>query len=182
MRPAFEAQFRCERENPQAACIPVTPMSLSFSAPISAENVKRIAIVGPDGIRRAAQLPDSADLSDIRNLTFPGPFNESAQYTIEIPVGLTDDTGRPLSNAARFPLAVKTDAFPPLAKFSARFGIIEEADPMLPVTVRNLEPLLRGARLKPSGMPVADRRAAKRFSKPNRRAGLRTFNARGTGL
>ena len=49
VRPAFEAQFRCERENPQAACIPVTPMSLSFSAPISAENVKRIAIVGPGG-------------------------------------------------------------------------------------------------------------------------------------
>ena len=153
VRPAFEAQFRCERENAQAACIPVTPMSLSFSAPISAENVKRIAIVSPDGVRRAAQLPDSADLSDIRNVTFSGPFNESAQYTIEIPAGLTDDTSRRLSNASRFPLAVKTDPFPPLAKFSARFGIIEEADPILPVTVRNLEPLLRGAQLKPSGMP-----------------------------
>ena len=153
VRPEFEAQFRCERENAQAACIPVTPMSLTFSAPISAENVKRIAIVGPDGMRRTAQLPDSTDLSDIRNLTFSGPFNESTQYTIEIPAGLTDDTGRPLSNAARFPLAVKTDLFPPLAKFSARFGIIEEADPVLPVTVRNLEPMLRGAQLKTSGMP-----------------------------
>ena len=153
VRPAFEAQFRCERENPQAACIPVTPMTLSFSAPISADNVKQIAIVGADGTRRAAQLPDSSDLSDIRSVTFAGPFNESAQYTIEIPAGLTDDTGRPLANAARFPLAVKTDTFPPLAKFSARFGIIEKADPVLPVTVRNLEPLLRGARLKASGMP-----------------------------
>ncbi len=153
VRPAFEAQFRCERENAQAACIPVTPMSLSFSAAISAQAAKRIAIVGPGGARRTAQLPDSADTSDIRNVTFPGPFNESAQYTIEIPAGLTDDTGRPLSNAARFPMAVKTDAFPPLAKFSARFGIIEEADPVLPVTVRNLEPLLHGARLKAGGMP-----------------------------
>ena len=154
VRPEFEAQFRCERENAQAACIPVTPMTLSFSAPISADNVKRIAIVGPGGTRRTAQLPDSADLSDIRSLTFPGPFNESAQYTIEIPVGLTDDTGRPLSNASRFPLTVKTDVFPPLAKFSARFGIIEDVDPVLPVTVRNLEPILRGARLKTSGMPA----------------------------
>jgi hypothetical protein len=154
VRPEFEAQFRCERENAQAACIPVTPMTLSFSAPISADNVKRIAIVGPGGTRRTAQLPESADLSDIRSLTFPGPFNESAQYTIEIPVGLTDDSGRPLSNASRFPLTVKTDAFPPLAKFSARFGIIEDVDPVLPVTVRNLEPMLRGARLKTSGMPA----------------------------
>ena len=153
VRPAFEAIFRCERENPSAACIPVTPMRLSFSAPISAENVKRVTIAGSDGIRRPAQLPDSADLSDIRNVVFPGPFNESAQYTIEIPSGLTDDTGRPLANASHFPLAVKTDEFPPLAKFSARFGIIEEADPTLPVTMRNLEPLIRGARLKASGMP-----------------------------
>ncbi|MGZ6228668.1 MAG: hypothetical protein ACXWNE_11090, partial [Candidatus Binataceae bacterium] len=153
VRPAFEAVFRCERENPSAACIPVTPMRLSFSAPISAENVKRVTIAGSDGIRRPAQLPDSADLSDIRNLVFPGPFNESAQYTIEIPSGLTDDTGRPLANASHFPLAVKTDEFPPLAKFSARFGIIEEADPTLPVTMRNLEPLIRGARLQASGKP-----------------------------
>jgi len=153
VRPAFEAQFRCERENPAASCIPVTPMALSFSAPISAENARRVAIVGADGARRVAQLPDSADPSDIRRVVFPGPFKESAPYTIEIPAGLTDDTGRPLANAARFPLAVRTDAFPPLAKFSARFGIIEAADPVLPVTVRNLGPLLHGARLKAGGMP-----------------------------
>jgi uncharacterized protein YfaS (alpha-2-macroglobulin family) len=153
VRPAFEAHFRCARENPQAACIPVTPMSLSFSAPITADNAKQIEITGPDGISHAAQLPDGTDTSDIRNVAFPGPFKESAQYMIAVPTGLTDDTGRPLANAARFPLAVKTDEFPPLAKFSARFGIIEEADPVLPVTVRNLEPLLQGAKLKASGMP-----------------------------
>ena len=49
MRPAFEANFGCERENAQAACIPVTPMSLSFSAPIAVGHAKRIAIAGPDG-------------------------------------------------------------------------------------------------------------------------------------
>jgi len=153
VRPAFEAQFGCERENAQAACIPVTPMSLSFSAPITADNAKRIEIAGPDGIPHAAQLPDGANTSDIRGVSFPGPFDESSRYKIEIPAGLTDDTGRQLSNAARFPMTVKTDTFPPLAKFSARFGIIEAADPMLPVTVRNLEAQLRGARLKASGMP-----------------------------
>ena len=155
VRPAFEANFACERENPQAACIPVTPMRLSFSASISADNAKRIAIIGPDGIRHGAQLPDGADQSDIRNVIFSGPFNESAQYTIAIPAGLTDDTGRALANAARFPLTVKTDEFPPLAKFAARFGIIEAADPTLPVTVRNLEPLIRGAELRArGGMPA----------------------------
>jgi uncharacterized protein YfaS (alpha-2-macroglobulin family) len=151
VRPAFEANFACERENAQAACIPVTPMSLAFSSSLSAGNARRIEIVGPDGVASAAKLPD--DVSDIRSLTFPGPFKESSSYTIRIPATLTDDTGRKLSNAARFPMTVKTDSFPPLAKFSARFGIIEEADPVLPVTVRNLEAQIRGARLKASGPP-----------------------------
>ena len=151
VRPAFEANFGCERENAQAACIPITPMSLSFSASITVDSAKRIEISGPDGAVKAAKLPD--DISDIRSLTFPGPFKESSSYTIRLPAGLTDDTGRPLSNAARFPMTVKTDTFPPLAKFSARFGIIEAADPVLPVTVRNLEAQIRGARHKASGPP-----------------------------
>ena len=36
------------------------------------------------------------------------------------------------------------EEYPPLAKFSSRFGIIEKTDPVLPVTVRNIEPLIRG--------------------------------------
>ena len=44
-----------------------------------------------------------------------------------------------LANANRFPLTVKTETYPPLAKFSARFGIIETSSPLLPVTVRNIE-------------------------------------------
>ena len=160
VRPAFEANFACERENAQAACIPVTPMSLAFSSSLSADSARRIEIVGPDGVATAAKLPD--DTSDIRSLTFPGPFKESSSYTIRIPADFTDDTGRKLSNAARFPMTVKTDTFPPLAKFSARFGIIEATDPVLPVTVRNLEAQIRGARLKasgpppPSGVPLSD--------------------------
>ncbi len=75
------------------------------------------------------------------------PFAESAQYTLDVPHDLVDDTGRTLANASGFPLTVRTDEFPPLAKFSARFGIIESADPVLPVTLRNLEPQLHGAKL-----------------------------------
>src|SRR5262249_24858930 len=50
-----------------------------------------------------------------------------------------------LANADRFPLTVKTGAFPPLAKFPARFGIVERADSVLPLTVRRIEPELRAA-------------------------------------
>jgi hypothetical protein len=60
-----------------------------------------------------------------------------------VPADLRDDAGRELLNASEFPLALRTAAFPPLAKFAARFGILElHAQPALPVTVRNLEPTL----------------------------------------
>ena len=45
-----------------------------------------------------------------------------------------------MANRERFPLTVKTDENPPLVKFPARFGVIElNADPAMPVTVRNIE-------------------------------------------
>jgi hypothetical protein len=47
------------------------------------------------------------------------------------------------------PLSVRTDKYPPLAKFSARFGILEwKADPVLPVTLRNLEPEVKARTMK----------------------------------
>ncbi|HYL60006.1 MAG TPA: MG2 domain-containing protein, partial [Candidatus Acidoferrales bacterium] len=144
-RRVFEASLQCERESPKAGCIPLTPMRLNFSAPISAAQAKQIVLVAPDGARQATKIPDPSDLSSI---TFKGPFKESAGYRIEIPPQLVDDSGRQLANASRFPLEVATGEFPPLAKFSARFGIIERADPVLPVTVRNLEAQIAGARLK----------------------------------
>ncbi len=60
-----------------------------------------------------------------------------------------DEAGRPLSNAKRYPLEVKTHSFPPLAKFPAAFGILElKADPVLPVTLRNVEPEVKAKLLK----------------------------------
>ena len=89
--------------------------------------------------------------------SFRGPFPEAATFRIEIPDGLTDETGRPLANANQFPLQVKTAEFPPLAKFAARFGIVEwKADPTLPVTLRNLEPEVR-TRLLHVAEAVADK-------------------------
>ena len=79
------------------------------------------------------------------NLQYPFlsncPFPENSSFVIEIPKDFKDDADRSLSNADKYPLKVKTDAYPPLAKFSSRFGIIElKGDVALPVTLRNLEP------------------------------------------
>ena len=147
-RKPFEAKVQCERESAKAGCIPLTPITLSFSAPISAEQAKQIALVAPGGARQFAVLSDPGETS---SLAFNGPFKESSQYKIEIPPKLIDGSGRELANASRFPMTVETGEFPPLAKFSARFGIIEKIDPVLPVTVRNLEAQIAGAKLKLGG-------------------------------
>ncbi len=76
----------------------------------------------------------------VQTVVFKGPFPESSSFVIEMPKNLRDDAGRALANADRFPLPVQTDQYPPLAKFSSRFGIIElNGDATLPVTLRNLE-------------------------------------------
>jgi len=87
----------------------------------------------------------------VAGVVFKGPFPEKAAFQLEIPPALRDDAGRVPVNAAAFPLVVKTEAFPPLAKFAARFGILERyADAALPVTLRNLEPVVQ---LKMLGIP-----------------------------
>jgi hypothetical protein len=135
-RENFSAEFSCERENARSGCIPVLSMSLSFNAPLSPEAAGEAVLKGPDGRTWRKPLDPSG-----RTLTFEGPFPANAQFQIEIPAGIRDDAGRALANAGRFPLKVRTADFPPLAKFAARFGILERhADPALPVTLRNIEP------------------------------------------
>ena len=51
-RKLFEAKILCERESAKAGCIPLTPITLSFSAAISAAQAKQIALVAPDGARQ----------------------------------------------------------------------------------------------------------------------------------
>jgi hypothetical protein len=120
-------------------------MSLRFSASVAWEQAQQIMLVGAQGGRRSPTLDRSDEGTRFVNrINFRGPFPEAATFRIEIPDSLTDEAGRPLANANRFPLQVKTAEFPPLAKFAARFGIVEwKADPTLPVTLRNVEPEVR---------------------------------------
>lgn len=147
VRRAFTAEFTCERENARAACIPIAPMALRFSAPVAADLVRKVTLVGQDGRRHAPALSEEA--TSLEEATFEGPFPEAARFRIEVPAGLVDDAGRPLANASRFPLAVATAEYPPLARFPARFGIVEaRGDRAVPLTLRNLEPQVEARLLK----------------------------------
>lgn len=145
VRPAFAASFSCQRANPAAGCLPFAPMQLGFSAAIARASAQKIVLRGPQRAYKPT-LPDPSQAGDwVSAVSFAGPFPEQAGFKLEIPADLRDDAGRGLTNQRRFPLVVKTDVAPPLAKFPASFGIIElKADATLPVTLRNLEPQLAG--------------------------------------
>ncbi len=147
-RPAFEARFSCDRVNADADCIPALPMNLNFSAPITVENAQRIKLVPANGKPIPAIITENDKKSGFtESITFPTPLPEKTKFKIVLPDVFTDDAGRSLSNAASYPLEVRTDENPPLAKFAAGFGILElnaspNTPPLLPVTLRNVEPSL----------------------------------------
>jgi uncharacterized protein YfaS (alpha-2-macroglobulin family) len=145
VRGSFSAEFSCERENSKADCIPFSSMDLYFSAPIPTALAQAIYIQG-SGITKKAELKGDEGSNTVQGVKFSGPFSANSQFKIYIPAHVTDEAGRTLSNQTKFPLVVKTADFPPLAKFSSTFGVLEaKEDHLLPVTLRNLETQVRGA-------------------------------------
>lgn len=159
VRPEFSAAFRCPRVNAEAQCLPTGTMRLDFNAPIARAAAEQVRLVTARGAARAPKLDPAVKTVD--SLRFEGPFPESTTWRLLVPDGLRDDAGRPLANAASFPLEVKTDRYPALLKFPARFGILEASDPVLPVTVRGIEPALAGrsAEILEGEAPVPGRAA-----------------------
>jgi len=145
-RPKFTVSFQCERENPKADCSPLSAMHLRFSAPIPKDQAGTILLISSDG---KTWKPQEDKQNVVYGVSFRPPFPEQTAFTIELPASLKDEAERPLANADRFPLSIRTDRYPPLAKFPARFGIVElKGDRLLPVTLRNVEPELKAKSLK----------------------------------
>lgn len=147
-RPAFSARLRCQRVNPQSACLPMLPLEVLFTAEVKAELLRAVRLIDEKGTIYPAEPIDSATQALGHRIQFNGPFPERARLRVELPENLSDDAGRVLENAARFPLPVAIDDYPPLAKFSGDFGILElKEGGVLPVTLRNLEPRVAGQQL-----------------------------------
>ena len=152
VRDAFTAEMVCERENANAGCLPIRSIDLNLSAPIDKALAAQVRLVG-GGATLAPKL-DAEDANAVRNLVFgPAGLLPETSYRLELPAPFTDDSGRPLVNAASFPLALKTGRAPALAKFaSAEFGVLErfaqtqggrtgDGVAVLPLTVRHIEGL-----------------------------------------
>lgn len=161
VRQPFTAKFECSRVNAAAGCNPVEKAWVRFSAPIATELATQIRIRTADGKmltptildeERDGEHGDAKSKATVSAVGFKGPLPEAQTGTLTLPADVKDESGRPLSNAARFPLEVRFGAAPPLVKFAATFGILEaKQGGVLPVTVRNVEPSLQGQNLTIAG-------------------------------
>ena len=151
VRPRFTAEFSCERENAQAACLPLRPLVLRFSALVPRAQALAVRLQPPQGPALQPAVDRNVRSDTLREVRFAAPLAENTRYTLTVPAALRDADERPLANASLFPLAVVTAGLPPLAKFSGGpFGIIEaSADPaqpsLLPLTLRQVQADLAGA-------------------------------------
>ena len=145
VQPRFLAEFSCERENAQSPCLPLRPMVLRFNAPVPRE-VALAARLQPAQGTTIAPRAEGAD-AWVNEVRFPAPLPEESNFRLTLPPQVQDDAGRPLANAASFPLAVATGGLPPLAKFpGGAFGIVEAGpEAMLPLTLRHVQADLAGA-------------------------------------
>lgn len=159
VRLPFRAELTCEREKPNAPCSALSDIRLLFSDQISIELAEQIKLVNQQSIqyprdvspqRKKVLIAQNAKQYYLKNalinqnhldtIIFKGPFNPNTTFNIQLPNNFTDLSGRVLSNANSFPLKTKVGALPPLAKFSADFGILElKEGGVLPVTLRNVE-------------------------------------------
>jgi hypothetical protein len=162
VREPFSVSFNCERENAQAACLPIRPMRLAFNAPVARKLAEAIRLKSAsESFKPTFDRDDAEGDALVSGVSFKGVLPEKSAFTVELPTGFQDASGRAASNAASFPLKVATGVMPPLAKFAAApFGIVERfAEPdakgdtpaLLPVTLRNVEPALKISGLTPAG-------------------------------
>lgn len=147
----FQATFSCERVNPDRPCNPILDARLEFNSQVDRKALQSVKLQGPKGqtwkpyefSEEAKKRGRSDESPSLGSLTFKAPFPELSEFKLTLPSSLKDELGRTLVNQSKFPLIVKTDEFSPLVKFAAPFGILERnAEPMLPVSVRNVEKIL----------------------------------------
>ena len=141
VRKEFSARFECSRVNPQAGCNPIKSAYVRFSADIPVAQARAVRLTFANGTVIEPKLSDDdKNKAFVSDLEFKGPLPAAAKGIVSIPSGIADESGRKLSNVARFPLSVAMDQAPPLVKFAAPFGIIEANEGgILPVTVRAVE-------------------------------------------
>ncbi len=143
---AFKARVECQRSAEDRACSPMSDLQINFNRSVTVKSLKGTTIRTKDGKSYQPREFLKEDGTPVENdrelwgLSVPGPFPASSEIVVTLPNNVQAVDGSVLSNQKSFPLTLKTDITPPLLKFAAPFGILEaKANPVLPVSVRNIE-------------------------------------------
>ncbi|MDX9731404.1 MAG: MG2 domain-containing protein, partial [Bdellovibrionales bacterium] len=147
----FEVTFSCERVNADRGCNPLSGMSLNFSRSVDRALLRGTKLVAGEHVWEPVELSATEGREkNLQTLTFKNDggvaFPDQTSFQVVLPKGtIRDELGRSLVNAGRFPLTIRTDESVPLVKFAAPFGLLERnADPVLPVSLRNVEANVAG--------------------------------------
>lgn len=159
VRAPFRAELTCEREKTTAPCSALSDIKLQFSDQVSLALAEKIQLVSKTEKWSPAQTSPAhkllliaknprlfylknvvVDKDHLDTIVFKGPFTPNTTFSLQLPADFKDLSGRALSNIKSFPLKTQVGILPPLAKFSAEFGILERNEGgILPVTLRNVE-------------------------------------------
>jgi hypothetical protein len=157
-RDALALQISCPRENARADCLPLGSIELRFSAPVEAAAAARIRLLPvaaprAEAPRSAVRANDYEGGDHAQGWHIRGPFAPNGRYRLDLPAELRDDAGRSLAPLDASMLEIRVAPLPPLAKFASRIGVVEAATPILPVTLRSIEPeaLPTGASIQLAG-------------------------------
>ena len=131
-------EMTCGRENKEAGCNPLATVTFNVNnRALDPKDAARFRLKDDAGKLYRPVAPDGEGSDSVSFKKLP-PEN---RFTLVVPANMKElGTGTAL--ALTRPITLTTSAYPPLVKFARSFGIIERnADPALPITVRNLEPV-----------------------------------------
>lgn len=137
IRDPFSVIVRCDRTNESAPCSPLGKINLDFTNEVPRKYLEEIRLVAG---KKEYKLELSDNVGSAMYVYFKTKLEPSTTYKVTMPSGIRDENDRELTNIKKFPVKMETAGYPPLAKFPGAFGILEsEIEPVLPVTVRNIE-------------------------------------------
>ncbi len=134
----FNVEFSCARETAASACIPLNDMNLLFTDQIAGVDAQKVYLQLADGTKIKPMPNPSGLKSGVRSVTFKAPFMPNTKYTVVLK-NIKSLDGEKLVNENAFPLNVSTTGLPSLLKVDRTFGVIESSNPVLPVTLRQIE-------------------------------------------
>lgn len=150
VRPPLFVQTRCADANESTdRCNPEAAIGVEFSVPIAREQAAALRLHGPGAVRRPRPF-DLDDSAPVDAVWFAAPFPERVPLRVELPAGLVDTAGRPLSDQVASRLSVTTGQVAPVPFMELPAGDILEAraGAVLPLLLGNLTGDPRGRWLR----------------------------------